>query len=208
MKKGTEKTRVERDPDIAHYEAFLKAIGFKRTDGAIFGLLVLSAEPLSSEEIGKTLGLSQGAVSQGLKNLSHWGAVESRYSPERRAQLHGAVQDSLSIVATVFQKREKGAIENFRRVNELARDRFLAAGASPESPRIQRLNSYITTCEFGQVVMDFAIALSRVGVAQSQYSRVIRTLPRLLGAVVKGPKMMGGLHDEVMARVKGGTLWR
>ena len=141
-----------RDPNIAHYEEFLKAVGFKRSDGSIFGLLALSAEPLSSEDIGRSLGLSQGAVSQGLKNLAHWGAIESRYSSQKRAQLHGAVNDSLTIVSTIFQKREKGAIETFRRANEAARDRFLSDGAKPESERIVRLNSYVTTCEFAQVV--------------------------------------------------------
>lgn len=217
MKKATaekkeKKTKVEksinRDPNIVNYEEFLKAVGFKRSDGSIFGLLALSAEPLSSEEIGRTLGLSQGAVSQGLKNLSHWGAIESRYSSEKRAQLHGAVNDSLSIVSTIFQKREKGAIEAFRRANEAARDRFLNEGARPDSDRILRLNSYVTTCEFAQVVMEFAIALSRLGAPHTQYAKVIRSLPKVLGTVMSGSKLLTGFGTQLMAQVKERTAWR
>ena len=199
---------THRDPDIVHYENFLKAIGFKRSDGAIFGLLSLSPEPLSSEEIGKALGLSQGAVSQGLKSLSHWGAIESSYSPLRRAQLHTAVSDSLSIVATVFQKREKGAIEAFRRANESARARFLAEGDAEESARIQRLDSYVTTCAFGQVIMEFAITLSRLGASQRQYAKIIRALPRALGTIVKGARTLGGLRDGIVSNLKERQLWR
>ncbi len=199
---------VSRDPNITQYEEFLKAVGFKRSDGSIFGLLALSAEALSSEEIGKILGLSQGAVSQGLNNLVHWGAVESRYSSLKRAHLHNAVGDSLAIVSTIFQKREKGAIEAFRRANETARDRFLAEGAKPDSDRIQRLTSYVTTCEFAQVVMDFAILMSRLGASQSQYSKVIRTLPKVLSTVVSGSKVLSGFGSQLMAQVKERTAWR
>lgn len=202
------KTKLERSPDVAHFEDFLKAVGFKRSDGSLFGLLVLSPEPLTSEEIGNALGLSQGAVSQGLKTLSHWGAIESRYSSARRAQLHSAVSDSLSIVSTIFQKREKGAIEAFRRANEAARDRFLAEGDNSESDRIKRLDSYVTTCEFAQVVMEFAILLNTNGILQNQYSKVIRGLPKVLGAVVQGTKALSGMRQQLVARVRENNPWR
>ena len=198
---------ITRPPELAHFEEFLKIIGFKRTDGAIFGLLVLSESPLSSEEIGKTLGLSQGAVSQGLKGLSHWGAVESRYSSERRVQLHTAPQDSLSIAATIFQKREQGAIEAFRKANEAARARCLREGDKELSPRIQRLESNITTCELAQVVMGFVVGLNRLGVLQSQYARVVRTLPKVLGLLLKGPQAAGGLRQTILSQIKERSSW-
>lgn len=177
--------KVPRPPEIAQFESFLKTIGFKRSDGSIFGLLVLSPEPLSSDEIGRALGLSQGGVSQGLARLSHWGAIETRYSPERRVRVHTALVDSLSIVATVFTKREKGAIEAFRRANESARDRALASGADRESDLVQRLDSYIVTCELAQVVMEFVMLLSRLNVRVGHYHRIVRALPKVLGAIAK-----------------------
>ena len=49
--------------EIRHFENFLSRVGFKRIDGAVYGLLVLAKRPLSSEEIEKALDLSQSAVS-------------------------------------------------------------------------------------------------------------------------------------------------
>lgn len=201
------KKEAPRAPELSAFEAFLKAIGFKRSDGSIYGLLVLSEAPLSSEEIGKRLGLSQGAVSQGLKKLSHWSAVESRYAPERRVQLHSATVDSLSIVASIFQKREQGAIESFRKANAAARDRFLAEGEDPASTRQRRLDSNITTCELAQVVMDFVVALGRSGLMQSQYARVVRSLPKALGVLQAAPKIAEGIRSRVAAKVRERSLW-
>lgn len=193
--------------ELASFEEFLKIIGFKRTDGAIFGLMVLSPAPLSSEEIGTALGLSQAAVSQGLKSLTHWGAVVSRYSPERRVHLHTVPQDSLSIAATVFQKREQGAIEAFRRANERARDQLLAGGEDPESPRLQRIESNITTCEFAQVIIAFSVQLSRLGLGQRRYAKVVRALPRALNALTSAPKVAGELRRAIVDKIKERAPW-
>lgn len=196
------KKKIEGEiPDVGEFENFLKVFGFKRTDGSIYGLLVLSPDPLSSEQIGKSLGLSQGAVSQGLKNLALWGAITSRYSSQERAQLHTATTDSLSIVATIFQKREQGAVQSFRRANELARDRFLSEGADPQSPRIQRLNSNITTCEFAEVIMEFVLRLSQSGLMHSQYSKLIHALPKTLSLLSEGTKSLMNFRKQIVSRI-------
>src|SRR5436190_1140936 len=44
------------------FEQFFKTFGFKRVHGRIWGLLVLSGQPLSAREISLSLGLSQGAT--------------------------------------------------------------------------------------------------------------------------------------------------
>ena len=100
--------------EIPAFETFLYKVGFKRNEGAIFGLLVLSDRPLASEQIEEVLGLSQSAVSLALKKLSHYGAVETfenRVS-EKRVKLHTVKEDSLSIVASLFRKREQETIED------------------------------------------------------------------------------------------------
>jgi len=61
--------------EISCFESFLNNIGFKRIDGAIYGLLVLSETPLTSDEIEKTLSLSQSAISLSLKTLTHFGEM-------------------------------------------------------------------------------------------------------------------------------------
>ena len=101
--------------EIPAFEEFLKRMGLKRIEGAVYGLLTLSNRPLSSEEIEQTLNLSQSAVSMALKTLTYYGAIESmRDTREKKGQIHQAKTDSVSIVSTVFKKREQEAIEEFK----------------------------------------------------------------------------------------------
>ena len=72
-----------RHPAVAAYESGLVAIfadlaelfGTPKSYGQIYGLLFASEEPLSIEDIGKRLEISQGSVSQGLRQLEAFGAV-------------------------------------------------------------------------------------------------------------------------------------
>ncbi len=50
--------------------------GNPRSVGAIYGLLFASAEPLTMDAIATRLGLSMGSVSQGLRTLEDFGAIE------------------------------------------------------------------------------------------------------------------------------------
>ena len=50
--------------------------GNPRSVGAIYGLLFASAEPLNMDLIATRLGLSMGSVSQGLRTLEEFGAIE------------------------------------------------------------------------------------------------------------------------------------
>lgn len=61
--------------ELTVFENFLSRIGFKRIDGSVFGLLVLSETPMTQDEIGEILGISQSAVSQSLKTLDLYGPL-------------------------------------------------------------------------------------------------------------------------------------
>ena len=84
---------------------FLKIIGLQRSIGEIYGLLFVSAKPLSMDDIANRLHISLGAASQGLKLLRGLGAVKSVYSPGDRRD-HFAADLELSKFATVFIKDE------------------------------------------------------------------------------------------------------
>src|SRR5258705_3007397 len=96
------------------FEQFFKTFGFKRVHGRVWGLLVLSGQPLSSREIGDQLSLSQGATSTCLSELTEWGAIHSGFDAARRCHLHAPVGNTLSIVATVFRRREQVVIGHFK----------------------------------------------------------------------------------------------
>ncbi|MBT3584450.1 MAG: ArsR family transcriptional regulator [Halobacteriovoraceae bacterium] len=162
--------------EIHIFEVFLNKIGFKRIEGAIYGLLVLAKRPLNSEEIEKTLGLSQSAVSQSIKVLNHYGAIESKSdATQPRLKFHSAKEDSLSIVSTVFRKREQEIIEEFRKMAQ----RVLRNSSPANLERVSRLKSIISTCEIAESVMNFVLNVSKLELP-SDYSAVVRRLPKAL----------------------------
>lgn len=171
--------------EIPVFENFLHNIGFKRNEGAVYGLLVLSNKALSSEEIEQTLHLSQSAVSQALKKLTHYGAVETREGRDpigkKRVKKHSAKEDSLSIVSTVFKKREQETIEEFKRMagRLLAHEAIMNGSEAKSTPRARRLKSILATCEIAESVMKFVIGLASIGHG-AIYDDVVRNLPRVL----------------------------
>ena len=107
-KKSVKTPIIEKEllAQITSFEQFFNKIGFKRIEGSIYGLLVLSETPLSSEDIESTLGISQSAISNALKHLAFFGAIESIECRIRRCKLHSPKDDCLDVVASVFRKRQ------------------------------------------------------------------------------------------------------
>ncbi len=54
-----------------------KVLGMPGSLGEIYGLLFISAEPLSLNDLVNRLGISKGSVSQGLRTLQGLGAIHS-----------------------------------------------------------------------------------------------------------------------------------
>ncbi len=182
--------------EIPHFEDFLNGIGFKRTDGAVFGLLVLAKRPLTSEEIAKELNLSQPAVSSSLKTLNLYGAIDTRDMKEGRAKTHSIREDSLSIVSSVFRKREQENIERFRIVAE----RCLEQLKDEEPARSRKLRSIMATCQIAEAVMNFVIGLSGRS-SDVAYPHVVKALPKALD-FISGLPVPSAETQEALAQLK------
>jgi DNA-binding transcriptional regulator GbsR (MarR family) len=182
--------------EIPVFENFLYKVGFKRNEGAIYGLLVLCERPLTSEEIEKVLGLSQSAVSQGLKCLTLYGAVETRESrdPLRRIKEHYAKEDSLAIVASVFRKREQETIEEFKK---MAKRIQVYSSKDVDGPRSRRIRSIVSTCEIAESVMSFVISLAGVGQG-AMYEEVVQNLPKVLEMLTQGTDGLNQMGNMAM----------
>ena len=64
----------------------MKLLGLPRSIGEIYGILFVSAEPLSLDDLVEKLGISKGSASQGLRMLKNLGAVrESEVIAGRRS---------------------------------------------------------------------------------------------------------------------------
>lgn len=201
MQQDTEIIKSEFLEEIPVFENFLHSIGFKRNEGAIYGLLVLAEKPLTSEEIEKTLNLSQSAVSQGLKKLTLFGAIETRESREsgKRVKEHLAKEDSLAIVSTVFRKREQEVIIEFKKMaNRCLKQENL--GDLETHPRVRRLKSILSTCEIAESVMNFVISLAHMDRGPI-YDEVVQNLPRALQFLSHGTENVSGLATSMAKKL-------
>lgn len=178
--------------ELPHFEIFFNRIGFKRIDGSVFGLLVLSKKPLTSEEIEVALNLSQSAVSLSLKTLTHFGAIETngdRESRDTKARFHSPKEDSLQIVAGLFRKREEEIIGDFKK---MAQRLLLKSHTDLDDTRKKRAQSIISTCEIAEAVIAFVITLAQNkshSHYESHYEAIIKRLPKVLELLteISGP---------------------
>ena len=160
--------------ELPTFELFFKTFGFKRLHGRVWGLLVLSGRPLSSREIVEQLGISQGATSTALNELAEWGAIQSEFDSSRRCNLHHAVGNALSIVATVFRRREQVVLEQFQQTAARSLE-YVESKYGTRDPRVFTLRSIITTCDIADALMRlvFSAVNSALGDSQSILSRAV-----------------------------------
>ena len=189
---------IEEDilKELPHFEAFFNRIGFKRIDGSVYGLLVLAERPLTSEEIEETLGLSQSAISLSLKTLSQFGAISTRDSRETKAKLHSAKEDSLSVVASLFKKREEEYISDFKKMAKRVHEK---SQASNHQTRKLRMQSIISTCEIAESVMNFVITLAE----NPHCDEVIKRFPKTLDLLAQTTGPIVDLTHKLKNNFKG-----
>ncbi len=169
--------------ELTYFESFFARMGLKRIDGAVYGLLALCENPMRSEEIEKYLNLSQSAVSMAIKNLNGLGAVCSiSDQTEKRVKLHYAKLDALSVVASVFRKREQEYVGEFKQMAT----RLLEKTTEEKTPkRFKRLHSIIETCETAESVMSFVINITKNKNTEEAMA-IARKLPVALKMIESG----------------------
>jgi hypothetical protein len=198
------------DPELREqlviFETFFKTFGFKRILGRVWGLLVLSGQPLSSKEVMSELGISQGAASTTLNELQEWGAVQTTFDNARRCHLHEAVGNTLSIVATVLRRREQVAFEQFRVGATRAMD-FVVERHGARDPRALTLRSIIATCDLASAMMNviFSSVSSALGDPQSLLSKAVNAALKVgVGKMVKSAASHNGKTSAADERVAKG----
>ncbi|MDX1679560.1 MAG: helix-turn-helix domain-containing protein [Akkermansiaceae bacterium] len=80
---------------IAIFVDGVKVLGLPRSIGEIYGLLFISPQPLSLDDLVERLGISKGSASQGLRTLRSLGAVREASDhglPERRTYYEAATE--------------------------------------------------------------------------------------------------------------------
>ena len=188
---------------IPSFELFFKTVGFKRLHGRIWGLLVLIGRPLAAREIAAALGLSQGATSTAIHELTEWGAITTEFDSTRRCHVHAPVSNTLSIAATVLRRREQVVFQQFK----LASTRILAyvqERHGDRDPRVLTLRSIITTCEIAEAVMNLLVGAvaNALDDSESLLHKAVSTALKV--GVVAPSKML--LGKDALQHVATATL--
>jgi hypothetical protein len=172
---------LELAEQLPTFELFFKTFGFKRVHGRVWGLLVLSEQRLSSKDIAQALSISQGTTSACVNVLTEWGAIRSEFDPARRCHLHSPVGNTLSIVATVFRRREQVVLARLKQ----AAERSLVFVRRRYGPRVLTLRSIVSSCDLADAVMRlvFTSVERALGDSQSLLSKAINAAWRIGMAV-------------------------
>jgi DNA-binding transcriptional regulator GbsR (MarR family) len=162
--------------ELPTFELFFKTFGFKRVHGRVWGLLVLAGQPLTSREISHELSLSQGATSTSLNELTEWGAIKSEFDTTRRCHVHSPVGNTLSIVATVFRRREQVVFGKFKQASQTTLA-YIRSRYGEKDPRVFTLRSIISSLEIAEAVMQlvFSSVERALGDSESILSRAVNT---------------------------------
>lgn len=189
--------------ELPTFELFFKTFGFKRVHGRVWGLLVLSDRPLSSKEIAAQLEMSAGATSTTLNELAEWGAISSAFDSSRRCHLHSPVGNALSIVATVFRRREQVVFQQFRQTAQRSLD-LIRARYGERDPRVLTLRSIITTCNIAEALMQlvFQAVQNAMSDSESVLSRAIQAAFKV-GVGAPARWLFGGLEKARLAEEAG-----
>jgi len=81
--------------------------GITPAAGRVVGYLSSRADPADAETIGETLGMSRGAISMALRELSDWGLVRVQKLPGTRRLLYSPESEIEKVIRNIIQTRKR-----------------------------------------------------------------------------------------------------
>lgn len=103
--------KTARDEFVMQWGALGVSWGINRTMAQIHALLLVSPEPLSTDQVMEELQISRGNAHTNLKELVDWGLVRGLLKRGERKELFEAEKDVWKIVRTVARERRRRELE-------------------------------------------------------------------------------------------------
>ena len=126
---------------IDYFVSFVQIFGLPRSIGQIYGLLFVSAEPLSMDEVVRRLGISKGSASQGLALLRSFGGVATETVPGDRREHYLADLNVSRIVGHFLDNRLMPRLAHAEeRLSSMLQQARCEQESSPGPGAEQRLN--------------------------------------------------------------------
>jgi DNA-binding transcriptional regulator GbsR (MarR family) len=96
---------------ISSWGAFGTHWGINRTMAQIHALLLISADPLSQDDIMEELNISRGNTNMNIRELINWGLVERVILTGERKEFFTAEKDIWKVVKQIVKERKKRELE-------------------------------------------------------------------------------------------------
>ncbi|MET0391982.1 MAG: MarR family transcriptional regulator [Chitinophagaceae bacterium] len=96
---------------ISSWGAFGTHWGINRTMAQIHALLMVSADPLTQDDLMQELNISRGNVNMNIRELINWGLVERVLLPGERKEYFVAEKDIWKVVRQIVKERKKRELE-------------------------------------------------------------------------------------------------
>jgi DNA-binding transcriptional regulator GbsR (MarR family) len=128
--------------------------GFSKIMGQLYGLLYLSPESLTLDEMAENLSISKGNVSINIRALERWNMVRQVWVKGDRKDFYEAETDFWKIVRGVLKEREKkefdqalGSINGLRKRGEEIHKKAKSADSAFAVDRLKKLEDFISTMD-------------------------------------------------------------
>jgi DNA-binding transcriptional regulator GbsR (MarR family) len=96
---------------ISSWGAFGTHWGINRTMAQIHALLLVSAGPLTQDDIMEQLNISRGNVNMNTRDLIDWGLVERVLIPGERKEFFSAEKDIWKVATQIIKERKKRELD-------------------------------------------------------------------------------------------------
>ncbi len=96
---------------VAAWGSFGSNWGINRTMAQIHALLLVSAAPISADEIMEALNISRGNGNMNIRELINWGLVERVVVPGERREFFTAEKDIWIVARIIMRERKKRELE-------------------------------------------------------------------------------------------------
>ena len=105
------KLQEARQQFISSWGAFGTHWGINRTMAQIHALLLISAEPLTQDDMMTELNISRGNANMNIRDLINWGLVERVLLPGERKEYFSAEKDMWKVIRVIARERKKRELE-------------------------------------------------------------------------------------------------
>jgi len=158
-----------RDDFVRSWGALGTAWGINRTMAMIHALLMVSPEPLCTDEVMEALQISRGNANTNLRELVSWGLIHPEVKPGERKDYFVAEKDAWRIFCIVTRERKRRETEPALRVLNDCAARSEAFGTKEAETFHRQMAELAEFVELTNSIME--------RVARSERSQIV---PRLL----------------------------